>query len=68
MKATLERLLPQLKLTWPQLDHAQLVEESSLTPGGCRVYTGQGEIDADLDAQLDRVIADLLPPAEGVTS
>jgi flagellar assembly protein FliH len=66
-KAVLESSLPQLKLTWPQLAHVQLIEDATLAPGGCRVFTVRGSIDADLDGQLDRVVDDLLPaPTEAV--
>ncbi|HEV2294367.1 MAG TPA: FliH/SctL family protein [Tepidisphaeraceae bacterium] len=53
--------LPQLALVWPALQHVQLVEDDTLAPGGCRVFSRGGQIDADLDGQLDRVIADLMP-------
>jgi len=29
--------------------------------GGCRIYSRQGQVDADLDVQLERVVSDLLP-------
>ncbi len=35
------------------------------SPGGARVFTAQGQIDADVDVQLDRIIADLLPEMRG---
>jgi flagellar assembly protein FliH len=53
--------LPKLQMTWPSLKHVQLVDDPKIAPGGCRVYTARGEVDADLDGQLDRVIGDLLP-------
>ena len=55
--------IPQLQMEWPAIGGAQIIEDESLTPGGCRVLTDHGQIDADLNAQLDRVIAGLLPPA-----
>lgn len=60
-RALLEGVLPRLQVQWPDLKHVELVDDPTLSPGGCRVYTRHGSIDADLDAQLDRVIADLLP-------
>ena len=60
-RQTLDAMLPQLQMQWPNLAHVQVIEDPSLTPGGCRVLTAQGQIDADLDAQLDRVEAELLP-------
>ena len=53
--------LPNLQMIWPALKHVQIVEDESLAPGGCRIFSKGGQIDADLDGQLDRVIADLMP-------
>jgi flagellar assembly protein FliH len=58
---TLTDALPRLKLQWPQLQHAAIVEDASLSPGGCRIFTRQGIVDADLDEQLNRIAAELLP-------
>jgi flagellar biosynthesis/type III secretory pathway protein FliH len=60
---TIREELPRLQLTWPQLKHAELIEDATLAMGGCRVITAAGEIDADLNAQLDRVIDAVLPSA-----
>jgi flagellar assembly protein FliH len=54
-------LLPQLKLQWPQIKHVELVDDPQLAAGGCRVHTaGGGQIDADLDHQVDRIAAELV--------
>jgi len=37
-----------------------------LAPGGCRIYTAQGEVDGDLDGQINRVVADLIPASTEV--
>jgi flagellar assembly protein FliH len=58
---TLADELPRLRLAWPRLQHVDLVEDASLSPGGCRILTHQAQVDADLDVQLDRVVADLFP-------
>jgi flagellar assembly protein FliH len=58
---TLEAELPNLRLAWPQLKHIELTEDASVSPGGARVFTAHGQIDADVDVQLDRIIGDLLP-------
>lgn len=63
-KRVLAEALPRLQLEWPALEHAELVEDATLAPGGCRVFTLHGRVDADLDGQLDRVVADLLPPRQ----
>jgi flagellar assembly protein FliH len=64
---TLQAELPNLRLAWPQLSHIDLVEDSTIAPGGAKIFTTHGKIDAGLDAQLDHLIADLLPQdgAEG---
>jgi flagellar assembly protein FliH len=58
---TFLRSLPQLKLGWPALEHVELMEDATISPGGCRISTGQGMIDAGLDEQIDRIAAELLP-------
>lgn len=60
-RAMLDSALPQLRLQWPSLKHVEVMEDPAISPGGCRIATRQGSIDADLDVQLDRVVADLLP-------
>lgn len=60
-KSALNELLPQLRMEWPNVTHLELLEDVALAPGGCRVLTAGGEIDADLDRQIDRVAADLIP-------
>ena len=60
-RATLDAAMPQLRLAWPNLSHVQLVDDPTLAPGGCRVFTEEGHIDADLSGQLDRIVSELLP-------
>lgn len=67
-RATLDAALPQLRLQWPNLNHVRIIEDATLEPGGCRVFTEQGQIDADLAGQLDRIAAELLPVPEPVAS
>ena len=61
-KDVLSTALPHLKLEWPAMETAQIIEDGSLSPGGCRVFTEHGAIDADIASQLDRVIDNLIPP------
>jgi flagellar assembly protein FliH len=63
-KATLLDALPRLQLEWPALTHVELIDDVTLHPGGCRVFTRQGVVDADIEAQLQRIAADLLPSAD----
>jgi flagellar assembly protein FliH len=63
---TLETEMPNLRMAWPQLKHVELLGDPAIAPGGARIFTAHGQIDGDLDAQLDRIFAELLPdrPAE----
>jgi flagellar assembly protein FliH len=60
-RQALEAALPALKLEFPKLQHVELVDDSSVAPGGCRITAGHGQVDADLNTQLDRIAQDLLP-------
>jgi flagellar biosynthesis/type III secretory pathway protein FliH len=60
-RSTLDAALPQLRLTWPNLTHVKIIDDASLEPGGCRVLTENGAVDADIWGQLDRITAELLP-------
>ena len=55
--------LPRLKLEFPTLEHVEMVEDDSIAPGGCRLLTRQGVIDATLDEQLNRIGSELFPGA-----
>jgi flagellar assembly protein FliH len=59
-KETLQQELPNLKLQWPNLKHVELIADDAISPGGCRLGTHHGEVDADLNSQLDRVVAELM--------
>jgi flagellar assembly protein FliH len=60
-KATLADALPRLKLEFPTLDHVELIADDTIAPGGCKLLTRQGSVDAALDEQLTRIAAELLP-------
>ncbi len=62
--ATLEETLPAIRLQLPKLQHIELVSDETMSPGGCRVFTSGGEIDATLETQLARIAADLMPDHE----
>ncbi|HEX8325769.1 MAG TPA: FliH/SctL family protein, partial [Tepidisphaeraceae bacterium] len=42
----LDDLMPRLQQQWPQLKHVALVSDETIAPGGCRVNTAGGEINA----------------------
>ena len=61
-RVTIEQELPRLKMDWPTLTHVELVDDPTMTPGGCRVLTRSGgEVDARIETQLDRIIAEMMP-------
>jgi len=60
-RAKLDGLLAELKMTWPSIQHVDFVDDESVSRGGCRVFTIAGEIDADIERQLDRLVAELAP-------
>jgi flagellar assembly protein FliH len=62
-RKTVSEELPKLQLVWPNLNHVELIDDPTVAVGGCRILTRNGEIDADIERQLDRVIDDLLPSA-----
>ena len=62
-RQTLLDALPALKMQWPSLAHVEIVDDPTLAPGGCRIRTRGGLIDADLDRQIDQIAHDLLPEA-----
>ena len=63
-KVALADVLPRLQAQWPNLRHVEIVADATLTPGGCRLYTGGGQVDGDLQLQLDRIAAELVPASE----
>ena len=65
-RETLNREMPNLQLNWPNVKHVELTDDPAVAAGGVRIFTRHGELDAQIDVQLDRVVADLMPPAETV--
>lgn len=55
--------LPKLTAQFRELRHVQVVEDQAVDRGGCIVSAGQGEIDARVETQLQR-ISELLLPAK----
>lgn len=63
-KRQIEELVPLLKLKWPAIASIEIDVDDSIDVGGCQVRSGSGEIDADIDAQLDRIARELFPNRE----
>lgn len=57
----LEDALPELVKELATIEHIDLVDDESITPGGCIVSFGQGRIDATIDRQLERLTNLILP-------
>lgn len=62
-RSLVEESLPQLLAEFSHLTAARLVEDVSITPGGCVVNCGRGSIDGTLETQLSRVV-DLIFPQQ----
>jgi flagellar assembly protein FliH len=60
-KETLTQILPRIQAQWPNMKHVDLIADGTLAPGGCRIFSGTGQIDGDLDLQLTRIAQELLP-------
>lgn len=58
-KQAVDALLPQLKLQWPTMQQVELIEDPTLSTGGCRVFSAGGVIDADLETQIERIAKEL---------
>jgi flagellar assembly protein FliH len=63
-RETLMNELPRLQMQWPTVKHVELIEDPAVGVGGCRILLRQGEIDARIDEQLDRVIAEVASSAD----
>ncbi len=61
-RAVLERALPALLAKFPLAQHAELVEDAAVEPGGCLARTaGGGWIDARVQTMIDRVCEAVAP-------
>lgn len=57
--ALLKEVMPSLQTSWPSLKHVEMISDDAVAPGGARILTRHGEIDATLDGMIDRVAAEL---------
>ena len=60
-RALLEQAMPRLKARLPQLQQVHWVDDPELTAGGCVVSYGQGQIDASIETQLQRLVEQMIP-------
>ena len=61
--SVISQALPQLLEEFDHLEHIHLAEDGNVSPGGCLVSYGQGQIDATIETQIRRVV-DLILPAD----
>jgi flagellar biosynthesis/type III secretory pathway protein FliH len=67
-RPTLEQAMPRLSAQFPRFRHLHLVDDATVSRGGCVVAYGQGSISADLDTQLGRLAELLLPDRRAVAA
>jgi flagellar assembly protein FliH len=60
----LDHEIPEIRKRFPRIQQVELVADPSLSPGGCRLLAGSGIVDADLETQLNRIVADLVPEGQ----
>lgn len=59
-QAVLRESLPALQLAWPNLKHVEIVADDSVSPGGAKLITHHGEVDATVESMFDRIAAELI--------
>lgn len=62
-REVVEDALPQLVVEFANLKHVHLIDDPSIGQGGCVLTYGQGQIDATLEKQMERIIDAILPEA-----
>ena len=60
-RAVLEEAMPDLLTDFNQFEHVKLIDDAKVDCGGCVVTYGQGQIDATIGRQIERVVDLLLP-------
>lgn len=60
-RQALDEAMPRVLASFPHLKHVALVEDSTVSQGGCIVTSGQGRIDATVETQLERLVELLVP-------
>ncbi len=60
-RPAVEAALPDLVDRLGQAGHVQMRDDASITPGGCRIHTERGQIDATIEQQIERIVSTLIP-------
>jgi flagellar assembly protein FliH len=58
---SMRRFAEEFATASQQFAHTVITEDADMARGGCRLQLPEGEIDASIDAQLDRIAEALLP-------
>ena len=61
----LDEAMPALASTLEQFDRVELVDDESVTRGGCVLRYGQGRLDATVETQMARIVEELVGRREG---
>jgi len=64
-RALVEAAMPGVVAALGEAAHVALVDDATITRGGCVVRHGRGVVDATLETQLDRIVEAVLPKREG---
>ena len=64
-EARLEEYLPELLGHLRQIEEVELVGDETVSPGGCVLRLGSGEIDARMETQLASISEELLGAEAG---
>ena len=57
----LDEALPQLTRAFNHLQHIELADDETIRRGGCIASFGQGQVDASLETQVERIVKAMLP-------
>jgi len=60
-RAIVQQAVPELLAEFEQVQHIKLVDDGSVGRGGLITQYGQGQIDASIETQLDRLVEMMLP-------
>jgi flagellar biosynthesis/type III secretory pathway protein FliH len=64
----LQRYLPELLAKLQSIEDARLTPDAEIPPGGCVLRFGEGEVDARVETQLQRISEELLGPSDNQTT
>lgn len=59
-----EEAMPQLLKEFSELKHIHLDTDAGVARGGCRAAFADGQVDATIEKQLERIVALMLPDAD----